>query len=96
MARENYKIDLQNYQIQYFRDPVYLSGLDIIETYRALILHMPDVSNDSHIFLQLICNAKSKVWYERSINVFASSLSKWVSKMAKFAGLVEDCTNKSL
>ena len=95
-ASKNYKVDVHNYQIEHFGDLVFSSDPDVIETYRALISHMLVVSSDCHIFLHLIYNPKSNIWYKKSINVSTSSLSKWVSEMAKCAGLISDYTNKNL
>jgi hypothetical protein len=73
----------------------YSSNPEVVECYCALMSHMPDVSKDSHIFLQAIPNLASHIWFRKNVNVSKEVLAVIVASMAAKVGLVGDFTNKS-
>ena len=77
------------------REPCYSSNPEVVECYRALMSHMPDISKDSHIFLQATPNPASHIWFRKNINVSKGVLAVIIASMAAKVGLVGDFTNKS-
>lgn len=82
IASKNYKVDLQNFQVEHFWDPLYSLHSYVINTYRALMSHMPlDIELGHHLFLQAISNPKCNIWYKKKLTylpvVSRSGLDKW-------------------
>lgn len=57
---------------------------------------MPPVKNDNwHLFLSVINNSRSVIWYKAGISVGEGMIRSWMRTMAKNAGVEGDITNKS-
>lgn len=90
-------MNLKNrFQDEHFRAAVISRDEDVIKTFQTLIEHMPPVKNDNwHLFLSVINNSRSAVWYKAGISVGEGMIRSWMCTMAKNAGVEGDITNKS-
>jgi len=84
------------FQDEHFRAAVISRDEDVIKTFQTLIEHMPPVKNDNwHLFLSVISNSRSTIWYKAGISVGEGMIRSWMRTMAKNAGVEGDITNKS-
>ena len=92
---KNHKPTLTKYQEEHFRELVYSYDLDVIYTFKVLILHMPPISESTHLFLSPITHPKGHIWFKSNVNLGESALRNFVRDMAATVGLKGDYTNKS-
>ena len=70
-------------------------GPDVVKTFQTLFNHMPkEDANNCHLFLSLIKDSHSHVWYKKGINVSKGMIRSWMKTMTKISKIQEDITNK--
>ena len=68
---------------------------DVVATFKCLSDHMPEDSEDEHLFLCGIKDSRSKVWFKKGVNVSEGVIRHWMKAMAAEAGIKGDITNKT-